>query len=222
MPLYLVPTHTTSVTASATASAPIYFDYWWAFGDPDLISSSAALTPAGPSARTRCVGFLGDHAVPGGPDGSRTASRRSTQTALSATTEAFDPAVTSPTGDCGCRRSTPRPLHPVVVPRADRDDPGDDHAERRPGRSSTARCMSTISPRRGRDQERDRTQCQPGQRPGGDPLRVHDPVGPDRPQRPAPAADPSAAGAVARELPRSQNRRCCPHRLLITGPSNSG
>ena len=41
VPQYLVPSHTTSITAAASAKRPIFFDYSWAFGDPDLISSSA-------------------------------------------------------------------------------------------------------------------------------------------------------------------------------------
>ena len=47
VPQYLVPSHTTSITAAASAKRPIFFDYSWAFGDPDLISSSA---PFGDSA----------------------------------------------------------------------------------------------------------------------------------------------------------------------------
>ena len=102
MPLYLVPTHTTSVTASANASAPIYFDYWWAFGDPDLISSSAPLSGSASGTFTAdpvVAGFWGITPFQDGPDGPNGVTPVSTQTALSATTQAFDPAVTSPTGD---------------------------------------------------------------------------------------------------------------------------
>jgi subtilisin family serine protease len=102
LPLYLVPTHTTSITASAHASAPIYFDYWWAFGDPDLISSGAPLSgsPSGTFNSSPVVaGFWGITPFQNGPDGANGVTPVTTQTALSATTAAFDPAVTSPTGD---------------------------------------------------------------------------------------------------------------------------
>ena len=68
LPLYMVPTHTTSVTASAKAPAPIYFDYWWVFGDPDLISSgsSAQRQPQRDVQRQPGGGrVVGDHALPG-------------------------------------------------------------------------------------------------------------------------------------------------------------
>ncbi|HYB28284.1 MAG TPA: S8 family serine peptidase, partial [Solirubrobacteraceae bacterium] len=40
VPMFVVPTHTMSITATATAPAPIYFDFWWAFGDPDIASTT--------------------------------------------------------------------------------------------------------------------------------------------------------------------------------------
>ncbi len=36
----MVPSHTTSITADASASAGIFFDFSQVFGDPDLISVS--------------------------------------------------------------------------------------------------------------------------------------------------------------------------------------
>jgi hypothetical protein len=102
LPLYLVPTHTTSITASAHASAPIYFDYWWAFGDPDLISSGTPLSGSASgtfNSNPVVAGFWGITPFQNGPDGAHGVTPVSTQTALSATTAAFDPAVTSATGD---------------------------------------------------------------------------------------------------------------------------
>jgi hypothetical protein len=102
IPLYVVPTHTTSVTASADAPAPIYFDYWWAFGDPDLISTSAPLSGSASgtfNASPVVAGLWGITPFQDGPDGSNGVTPVTAQTALSATTEAFDPAVTSATGD---------------------------------------------------------------------------------------------------------------------------
>jgi hypothetical protein len=102
VPQYLVPTHTTSITATATASAPIFFDYSWAFGDPDLISSSP------PDSGTASGTFTSSAVAPGdwiitpfqdGPDGVVGVKTVTAQTSLLATTAAFDPAITSTAGD---------------------------------------------------------------------------------------------------------------------------
>lgn len=102
VPQYLVPTHTTSITATATASAPIFFDYSWAFGDPDLISSSP------PDSGTASGTFTSSSVAPGdwiitpfqdGPDGVVGVKTVTARTSLLATTSAFDPAITSTAGD---------------------------------------------------------------------------------------------------------------------------
>ena len=102
IPTYLVPSHTTSITATASASAPIFFDYSWYFGDPDLISSSS------PDSDTASGTFTSTAVAPGnwsitpfqkGPDGAKGVTPVSASTSLTATTAAFDPAVTSTTGD---------------------------------------------------------------------------------------------------------------------------
>jgi hypothetical protein len=119
VPLYLVPTHTTSVTASANAAAPIYFDYWWAFGDPDLISSGAPLSGSASgtfNSNPVVAGFWGITPFQNGPDGANGVTPVTTQTALSATTAAFDPAVTSPTGDLWLQaENTSALVSPYVV-----------------------------------------------------------------------------------------------------------
>ena len=106
-PLFVVPTQTSGVTASATASKPVMFDYGPAAGDPDLASAasgagplctpspSAAYTPSGGSV-TAGLWFVtpdqcGPYAAP-----SPTATVSVTMTAQ---TKKFDPAVTSATGD---------------------------------------------------------------------------------------------------------------------------
>jgi hypothetical protein len=102
VPLYMVPTHTTTITASADAPAPIYFDYWWAFGDPDLISSGQPLSGSASgtfSANPVVAGMWGITPFQNWPDGANGVTPVTAQTALSATTEAFDSTVTSPTGD---------------------------------------------------------------------------------------------------------------------------
>ena len=117
-PIYLVPTHTTSVTATATAPAPIYFDYWWAFGDPDLISSGAPSTSVSGTFSSSPVvaGQWGITPFQQGPDGPTGVAPVTAQTAMTATTEAFDPSVTSPTGDLWLQSTNPSaPLDPIVV-----------------------------------------------------------------------------------------------------------
>jgi hypothetical protein len=102
VPTYLVPSHTTSITAAASASAQIYFDYTWFLGDPDLISSSA------PDSDQASGTFTSSSVAPGdwyitpsqqGPDGAHGVKPVTAQTSIVATTDEFDPAVTSTTGD---------------------------------------------------------------------------------------------------------------------------
>ena len=116
LPLYMVPTHTTAVTASAQAPAPIYFDYWWVFGDPDLISSGAPFSgsPSGTfDANPVVAGFWGITPFQNGPDGANGVKPVTAKTALSVTTRAFDPAVTSPGGDLWLQAVKPSaPVHP--------------------------------------------------------------------------------------------------------------
>ena len=40
IPPYLVPSHTTAIRATVTSTAPLFFDFTWPFGDPDLISTA--------------------------------------------------------------------------------------------------------------------------------------------------------------------------------------
>jgi hypothetical protein len=119
VPQYLVPSHTTSITATASASAPIFFDYSWAFGDPDLISSST------PDSGVATGTFDSTAVAPGdwiitpfqdGPDGKQGVTPVTAQTSLSATTAAFDPTVTSTTGDLWLESTNlSAPLNAVIA-----------------------------------------------------------------------------------------------------------
>ena len=40
VPEYLVPSHTTALKTAVSSSAPLYFDFSYPFGDPDLISTT--------------------------------------------------------------------------------------------------------------------------------------------------------------------------------------
>jgi Subtilase family/Peptidase inhibitor I9 len=102
-PEWLVPTQTSSVQAAATASLPVEFDYGPNQGDPDLVGSpttggtqvAGSYTPAAGVVQPGV--WFGEPAEIGpfvGPAPAGTVSMT-----LTAKTKAFDPAVTSPTGD---------------------------------------------------------------------------------------------------------------------------
>jgi hypothetical protein len=100
VPEWFMPTEASSVSVSATASLPIEFDYKPYPGDPDL-ASSIGVTPSGsyaPPAGNLTNGFW--YAEPSEigpyPNG---APAGTVSMAMSATFKAFDPAVTSDTGD---------------------------------------------------------------------------------------------------------------------------
>ena len=119
VPQYLVPSHTTSITAAVSAKRPIFFDYSWAFGDPDLISSSAPFSDSATGSYSAAFVAPGDWIITpfqDGPDGVNGVTPVTAETSLTATTAAFDPAVTSTAGDLW-RASTnlAAPLKAVVV-----------------------------------------------------------------------------------------------------------
>jgi hypothetical protein len=100
VPTYIVPSLTSSLSAKVTAAKPNFFDMTYAFGDPDLISTtgktSAVSFPAAdiPSGEWTVTPFLV------GPDGKKGVTKPVTATvSVKAVTDALDPTVTSPTGD---------------------------------------------------------------------------------------------------------------------------
>jgi hypothetical protein len=119
VPQYLVPSHTTSITAAASAKRPIIFDYSWASGDPDLISSSAPFSDSATGSYSAAFIAPGDWIITpfdDGPDGVKGVPPVTAKTSLSATTAAFDPAVTSTTGDLWLAGTDlTAPLKAVVV-----------------------------------------------------------------------------------------------------------
>jgi hypothetical protein len=103
VPEWLVPTQTSSVQAAATGTLPIEFDYGPAQGDPDLFgppttpnNAAGSYTPAGgtvqPGVWVSFLDEIGPYPAGGAPPGFANMS-------LTATTKAFDAAVTSSTGD---------------------------------------------------------------------------------------------------------------------------
>jgi hypothetical protein len=100
-PFYIVPSDTTTLNAVAqtTGTEPIQFDFGAYAGDPDL-ASSVGLSAAGSySANPVTPGpwYLAPTTV--GPFGATGATPENVDTALLATTLAFDPAISSPLGD---------------------------------------------------------------------------------------------------------------------------
>jgi hypothetical protein len=99
VPLFLVPTHTTTVTATASSPSKLFFDFTYDYGDPDVFSSIGT-TATGTLSAARVA--AGDWTVTPellGPFGKKPAPTVTATVGMTATTSAFDPAVTSPTGD---------------------------------------------------------------------------------------------------------------------------
>jgi hypothetical protein len=106
-PLWIVPTQTSSIAATATGSKPIMFDLTGDAGDPDIASSasgagalctttpSASYTPSGGTVETGVWLTVPDQCGPySGSSPAATANL-----AVTATMKAFDPTVTSGPGD---------------------------------------------------------------------------------------------------------------------------
>ncbi len=99
VPQYLVPSHTTTIKATVSSSAPLFFDITYPYGDPDVISTTGKTATDTYSAPE--VG-PGDWTVTPflvGPTGKNPARTVNANVSMTATTAGFDPAVSSPTGD---------------------------------------------------------------------------------------------------------------------------
>ncbi len=120
LPLFLVPTHTTAIypTAQTDGSTPIQFDAQAPAGDPDIgsntgtsVSGSFVADPVAPGAWDVAPDVVGPFGATGVPTENAT-------TAMTATTNAFDPAVLSSTGDlwqASVNPSVLSSLSPVVI-----------------------------------------------------------------------------------------------------------
>jgi subtilisin family serine protease len=116
VPAYLVPSHTSSISAQVTASASQFFDFAYPFGDPDLISSTGTTSTGGLSAPDIAAGDWTITPFLTGPTGASPAPVVTATTSMQATYASFDPAVTAPTGDLwqGATNAA-APFAPVVV-----------------------------------------------------------------------------------------------------------
>jgi hypothetical protein len=102
-PEWVVPTQTSSVQAAASATVPMEFDYGPYQGDPDLFGAptnaneaAGSYTPAGGTVQPGIWFGAPDEIGPYGPGSAPTGFA---SISLTATTMAFDPAVTSAGGD---------------------------------------------------------------------------------------------------------------------------
>jgi hypothetical protein len=100
-PFYIVPSDTTTLNAVAqtTGTEPIQFDFGAYAGDPDLASSVGINAAGSYSANPVTPGpwYMAPTTV--GPFGATGATPENVDTAMLATTLAFDPAISSPLGD---------------------------------------------------------------------------------------------------------------------------
>jgi subtilisin family serine protease len=98
-PEFLVPSHTTALHAAVSADEPVYFDFSWTFGDPDIGSSTGKTATATYTAAEVPAGYWGVTPSLPGPFGVGQPETIVATASMTATTAAFDPAVTAPTGD---------------------------------------------------------------------------------------------------------------------------
>jgi hypothetical protein len=120
IPLYLVPSETTAIegTASTTGTGPIQFDMGAPTGDPDLGSGQGTSVSATLTGNPVTAGEYDLAPDVVGPFGPGAATPEDVATSLTATTEAFDLGVTSPTtGDLwqAAVGLAPPTVSPVVV-----------------------------------------------------------------------------------------------------------
>ncbi|HUA41371.1 MAG TPA: hypothetical protein VMA32_07395 [Streptosporangiaceae bacterium] len=99
VPTYLVPSQTTALSSKVTSKDKLFFDFTYNFGDPDVISSTGKTATASLSASSIADGDWTITPFLVGPTGAKAAKPVGANTSMTATTAAFDPAVSSPTGD---------------------------------------------------------------------------------------------------------------------------
>jgi hypothetical protein len=98
-PSFLVPSHTTALHVAVSSPDPVYFDFSWSFGDPDLGSTTGKTATGTYSAAEVPDGYWGITPSLLGPFGANQPENVVGTASMTATTAAFDPAVTAPTGD---------------------------------------------------------------------------------------------------------------------------
>ena len=118
LPVYLVPSETTAIaaTASTTGTEPIQFDLGAPTGDPDVVAGQGLSVSAGVTGNPVTAGLWDIAPDVVGPFGTTGAATEPVATTLTATTQAFDPAVTSEGGDLWeASLGAPAYVSPIVV-----------------------------------------------------------------------------------------------------------
>jgi len=99
LPEYIVPSHTTALAVTVSASLPLYFDFFYPFGDPDIGSTSGKTAHGSFTAPDVPAGLWSVAPNLVGPFGPKPAKFIEGTASMTATTAAFDPTVSTPTGD---------------------------------------------------------------------------------------------------------------------------
>jgi len=118
IPFYLVPSQTSQIVGAATTAGtePIQFDLGAPTGDPDVVSGQGSAVSASVTGNPVTAGEWDIAPDTVGPFGGTGASSETVDTTLTAVTQAFDPAVTSDTGDLWqAAIGGPLTVSPVVV-----------------------------------------------------------------------------------------------------------
>ncbi len=118
LPVYVVPSQTSSITGTATTtgSTPIQFDMESPAGDPDIGSNQGSTVSATVTGGPVTTGEWDIAPDVVGPFGATGPAPETVNTTMTATTQAFDPAVSSITGDLWqVSLGGPFTVTPVVV-----------------------------------------------------------------------------------------------------------
>jgi len=99
VPTYLVPSQTTALNSTVSSTKPLFFDFTYNFGDPDVISDVGKTATASLSSTSIADGDWTITPFLEGPTGKKAAASVTATTSMTATTAPFDPTVSSPTGD---------------------------------------------------------------------------------------------------------------------------
>jgi len=98
-PTFLVPSHTTALHTVVSSPDPVYFDFAWSFGDPDIGSTTGKTATGTYTAAEVPDGDWGVTPSLLGPFGANPPDNVVATASMTATTAAFDSAITAPTGD---------------------------------------------------------------------------------------------------------------------------
>jgi hypothetical protein len=99
VPEFLVPSHTTALNATVSSPAPLFFDFTYPYGDPDLISTTGKTATGSYSSPDIGAGDWTITPFLVGPTGAKPAKNVTASVSMTATTAGFDRNASAPTGD---------------------------------------------------------------------------------------------------------------------------